>query len=142
MCVYSFSQSCLILCDLMGCSLSGSSVHGIFQTRILEWVAISSSRGSFPPRDGTRISCFSCIAGKFFTTEPHQGSPAMYIYIYTHSYVCYLPTFLPTYYTGSTTIFICIKLYRRSCFLPLFPVNIPAPANREKLVPAFCYPFT
>ena len=41
------------LCDPMDCSPLGSSVHGIFQTRTLEWVAISSPRGSFPPRDLT-----------------------------------------------------------------------------------------
>ena len=40
------SQSCLTLCDPMDCSLLGFSVHGIFQARILEWVAISFSRGS------------------------------------------------------------------------------------------------
>ena len=45
------------------CSPSGSSVHGILQARILEWVAISSSRGSSQPRDQTCISCVSCIAG-------------------------------------------------------------------------------
>ena len=40
------AQSCLTLCDLMNCRLPGSSDHGIFQARILEWVAISYSRGS------------------------------------------------------------------------------------------------
>ena len=40
------TQSCPTLCDPMDCSLPGSSVHGIFQARILEWVAISFSRGS------------------------------------------------------------------------------------------------
>ena len=55
------SQSCLTLCDPMDCSLPGSSVHGIFQARILEWVAISHSRGSSPTRDQTCISCVSCI---------------------------------------------------------------------------------
>ena len=45
------AQSCLILCDPMGCSPPGSSVHGILQTRILDWVANSFSRGSFRPRD-------------------------------------------------------------------------------------------
>ena len=45
-------QSCPTLCDAMACSPSGSSVHGILQARILlEWVAISSSRGSSQPRD-------------------------------------------------------------------------------------------
>ena len=41
------TQSCPTLCDPMDCSLPGSSLHGIFQTRILEWVAISFSRGIF-----------------------------------------------------------------------------------------------
>ena len=49
----------------------GSSVHGIFQARTLEWVAISFSRGSSWPRDWTHVSC---IAGGFFTTEP-PGKP-------------------------------------------------------------------
>ena len=44
--VCSVAQFCLTLCDPMDCSLPGSSVHGILQARILEWVAISSSRGS------------------------------------------------------------------------------------------------
>ena len=46
------TQSCLTLCDSMDHSLVGSSVHGIFQVRILEWVAMPSSRGSSQPRDG------------------------------------------------------------------------------------------
>ena len=45
------AQLCLTLCDPMDCSLSGSSVHGILQARILEWVAISLSRGASRPRD-------------------------------------------------------------------------------------------
>ena len=44
-------QSCLTLCDPMDCSLLGSSVHGILQARILEWVAISYYKGSSSPRD-------------------------------------------------------------------------------------------
>ena len=51
----------------MDCSLPGSSVHGIFQARVLEWVAISSSMGSSGPRDQTQVSC---IAGRRFTSEP------------------------------------------------------------------------
>ena len=48
--VCSGAQSCLIVCDLMDCSLPGSSVHGISQARKLQWVAISYSRGSSQPR--------------------------------------------------------------------------------------------
>ena len=54
-------QSCPTLCDPMDCSPPGSSVQGIFQARILEWMAISSSRGSSWPRDQTQVSCISCI---------------------------------------------------------------------------------
>ena len=57
------------LCNVMDCSPPGSSVHGILQARLLEGVAMSSSRGSSPPRDQTYISCISYIAGRFFTTE-------------------------------------------------------------------------
>ena len=49
-------------CDPMDCSLSGSSVHGIPPSRILEWVAISFSRGTTPSRNQTQVSC---IAGRF-----------------------------------------------------------------------------
>ena len=50
------TQSCLTLCDPVDCSLPGSSVHGIFQAIVLEWIAISFSRGSTQPRDWTRVS--------------------------------------------------------------------------------------
>ena len=62
-------QSCPTLCSPMDCSLSGSSVHGIFQARILEWVAMPSSRGSSQPRDWTSVSCVSCVTRGFLTTE-------------------------------------------------------------------------
>ena len=63
------TQLCPTLCDPMDCSPPGSSVHGILQARILEWVAIPLSRGSSSPRDQTQVSCVSCIEGRFFTTE-------------------------------------------------------------------------
>ena len=53
------AQLCPIHCDSMNGSLPGSAVHGIFQARILEWAAISFSRGSSQPRDRTRVSCFA-----------------------------------------------------------------------------------
>ena len=57
-------------CDPMDCSPLGSSVNGILQARILEWVAIPFSRGSSWPRDWTCVSYVSCIDSRFFTTEP------------------------------------------------------------------------
>ena len=60
--------SCSVVSDSLWppglCSLPGSSVHGIFQVRVLEWVAISFSRGTSPPRDQTQDSC---IVGRRFT---------------------------------------------------------------------------
>ena len=58
------AHSCPTLCDTMDCSLTDSSVHGILQARILEWVAIAFSRGSSQPKDWTWISC---TAGSLFT---------------------------------------------------------------------------
>ena len=58
------AQSCPTLCSPMDCSLPGSSSHGIFQARVLEWVAISFSRGSSWPRDRTQVSP---TAGRCFT---------------------------------------------------------------------------
>ena len=49
-------QSCPALCDAMDCSLPDSSVYEILQLRILEWVAMPSSRGSSQPRDQTHVS--------------------------------------------------------------------------------------
>ena len=69
-CVYSVSQSCLILCDPMDCSLSGSSVHGIFQARILQWVSISYSRGSSRPGVEPVSLASPALAGVVFTAVP------------------------------------------------------------------------
>ena len=51
------AQSCLTLCDPVDCSPPCSSVHGIFQARVLEWVAFSFSRGFSRPSDQTQVSC-------------------------------------------------------------------------------------
>ena len=64
------TQSHPNLCNPMDCSLPDSSVHGILQARILEWVAISFSRGSSQPRDGNWVSC---TAGGFFTVWAPRG---------------------------------------------------------------------
>ena len=68
-CVVVFSR---FFCNPMDCSVPGSSVHGIFWARILEWGAISFSRKSPPPRDWT---CVSCIGRQDSSPLSHQGSP-------------------------------------------------------------------
>ena len=78
-----FAQLCPTLCDPMDSSLPGSSVHGIFQARVLEWVTISFSRGSSWPKDWTQVSC---IAGRHFTLwatrEAHR------VFLILHYHVC------------------------------------------------------
>ena len=66
------TKSCPTLCDPMDCSLPGSSVHGIFQARILEWVAISFSRGSSQPRDQTHDCCIGRRILCHWTTREAQ----------------------------------------------------------------------
>ena len=68
-------QSCLTLCDPMECSLPGSSVHGVLQARLMEWVAMLSSRD--PPDPGIEPASLSspALAGKFLTTSTTQEAP-------------------------------------------------------------------
>ena len=66
------AQSCPTLCDPMDCSLPGSSVHGIFLARVLEWVAIPFSRKSSQLRDQTQVSW---TASRFFTIWATREAP-------------------------------------------------------------------
>ena len=66
-CVLSYVQ---FFCNPMDCSPSGSSLHGISQARILEWVAISSPRGTSQPRDWTHVSVSPALQVSSFTTKP------------------------------------------------------------------------
>ena len=73
-CVCVHAQWCQTLSDPMDCSLPGSSVHGILQARILEWVAISFSKGSLQPKDWTWVPC---IAGRFPASESLGKPPVL-----------------------------------------------------------------
>ena len=68
MCCTELLQSCPALCDPIDCSLPGSSVHGILQAKILEWVAVPFSRGSSAPRDEIGVSYISCVGCWVFFT--------------------------------------------------------------------------
>ena len=87
-CACSVTQSYPTLFDPIDCSPPSFSVHGIFQGRILEWVAISFSKDSSKPRDRTWISWVTASAGRFFSTAPcgkpyitlvHMSSPSVKI---------------------------------------------------------------
>ena len=76
------SQPCPTLCDPMNCSLPGSSIHGIFQARVLEWGAIASSRRSSQPRDWTWVSrivdrCFT-VNGQKTLGHDYALNPIVY----------------------------------------------------------------
>ena len=73
------AQPCPTLCDPMDCSPPGSSVHGILQARILEWVAISFSRGSSQPRDQTQVSH---IAGRRFNLWATREAPSIFFSLF------------------------------------------------------------
>ena len=108
-CVCSFTWFFLNLCDPMDGSPPGSSVHGISQTRIQEWVAISCSRGPSWPRDWTHISFISCI-GRRFLTSVSPRKIYIYIYIYISIYICSVAQ-------------LCLTLCNpMGCCMPGFPV--------------------
>ena len=77
------AQSCPTLCDPMDCSPLGSLSVGILQARLLEWIAMPSSRGSFQPRDQTQVTC---IAGIFFTDWAQGSPPGKPKCVYRHIY--------------------------------------------------------
>ena len=84
------AQSCLTLCDPMDCSLPGSSVHGIFQAIVLEWIAISFSRGSSWPRDQTQLSHIVDRRLTIWATMevPYLYTTTYYIYVSIYVYTC------------------------------------------------------
>ena len=95
-------QLCLTLCDPMDCSPSGSSIHGILEARILEWVAVPSSRGSSQPRDQTLVSYVSCIDRQVLYHWRHLGS-------LEHSIpLCYIPAIVKTEFVLQTSLIIWI----------------------------------
>ena len=114
-------QPCLTLCDPIECHPPASSIHGIFQARILEWVAISSSRGTFQSRDQTYVSCVSCITGRFFSAEP-PGKP----YIYSIPQDLLLQITLALILLRRNTVVFCKATYsacKLSSFLKLNTLN-------------------
>ena len=90
----------------MDCSPPGSSVHGILQKRILEWVAIPSSRGSSWPRGWTHVLMSSALAGGFFTTSTTWEIAAMQVLISVLNHSFYL-----AWYSRH----LCTCMFRHTC---------------------------
>ena len=88
--VCSVAKLCPTLCNPVNCNLPGSSVHVISQMRTLEWISISSSRGSPWLRDWTCGSCcIFCLADRFLTIEP-PGKPDVYMLL-DFDFLLYIP---------------------------------------------------
>ena len=118
-CVYAQSL-CVWLCDPVDCSPQGSSLCGIFQARILEWVAMPSSWGSSQPRDRNHISC---VAGGSFTTS-HQESPYfIYVCMLSCSSCVWLFGTLWTVYILYIVVCICQSQSLSLCLTPFPPGN-------------------
>ena len=108
-----------VICNPKDWSPPDFSVHGISQTRILEWVAISFSRGSSQPRDWTLVSCVSCTASGFFMIEPPGKLDFTYIL-----YLYILLTTLRQFFSLHTTCLPCFISWHTctmliSIYLPL-----------------------
>ena len=102
-CCCSVAKLCLTLCNPMDCSRPGSSVHGISQARILEWVVISLSKGSSQPRGWTRVSCTGrWILYRWTTRE----APGIFILLILFTSYGSLNTML-WYIQRNTDILIC-----------------------------------
>ena len=100
---------CLTLCDPMDCSLPGSFVHVIFQARILEWVAISSSMGSSPPMDQTGVSSLFCIGRQIHFLK----KKLIYLKSKDNCFI-ELCCFLPNINMNQPQVYICPLLFLMS----------------------------
>ena len=121
------TQLCLTLCGSTDCSLPGSFVCGIPQSRILEWVAIPFSKGYSLPKDQTQVSC---IAGRFFTIWT-TNTPNSFIHWIINSFtqkIAQVKNFVvkedsSLFLTGIT--FSSFKIYSESNYFSTLPLGYP-----------------
>ena len=92
LCTCLIAQLCSTLWDPIGCSPPGSSVHGIFQARILEWVAISFFKGFFPPQ-GSNLALLSLLHWQVDSLPLPPGKPIFCIIVYSFSFLLERPWF-------------------------------------------------
>ena len=116
------TQSCLALCNPMDCSPPGTSLHGILQARILDWIAIPFSRASSQSRDGTQVSY---TAGRFFTIRA-LGKHSNHTRGWTQKSSSVLPT--KGWYLPSTAAAAAAKSLQ-SCLTVCNPVDCSPPGS-------------
>ena len=109
--VVSITQLCLTLCDPMDCSPPGSSIHGTFQARILEWAAIPFSRGSSQTRD-QNLGFSQCRQILYHLS--HRGSPHVTIYIVNiYMYISHI--FYLFVYHCTLSLLLCLGCCKYCC---------------------------
>ena len=117
-------QLFLTLCDPMDCSPSSSSVYRILQTRILEWIAMPSSRGSSQTRNRTYISYVSCIGRQVLYRQCHLGRPQFF------SLIGYPRVLSRVFYTKQQVLAGCLiyiqKYISANPKLPIYPSPPPS----------------
>ena len=124
-------QVCPTLGDPMDHGPSGSSVHGILQAKILEWVAIPSSSGFSPPRDQARVSC---IGRRVLYHWPHLGSPLL-----TMPGVNLNSTHFALLLYLQSSVIVPTKCYYFLCLSPFLPMlDSKIPDSRVMLCPSLC----
>ena len=123
-------QSCLILCDPKDRSLPGSSVCGILQERVLKWVAVSSSRGSFHLGDWTPISYVSWIGRRVLCHQGHLGSPCAVLWC-AQLVSCVWLFATPRTITRQAPLFVGILQARILEGLPCLPPGDPPDSGTE-----------
>ena len=134
------TQSCPTLCDPMGCSPPGSLVHGNPQARILEWVAISFSRGSSWPRDWTQSPTSPALAGWFLPTEaPGKPTSLMAKVIYKPSQVNQIIYWLIDYIHTHIFVYIYINGWALSIYYIYIDYILKIP---EDISPHLCCTFS
>ena len=119
------TQSCPTLCDPVDCSLPGSPVHGIFQARELEWVAVSFSRGSSRPRDWTRVSRF---VGRRFTIWAWQVYKTSVLFSACCSFSVVFAWFIHVDMCGSSWSLSLLKLL----LFEDLTMHLLSPVNRRR----------
>ena len=114
MCVYvcmcaKLLQLCLILCDPVDSCLPVSFVHGILQVRILEWVAMPSSRGSSWCRDRNCVSYISCIGRRTLYHQCHLGSAYTHAHTHTYTHIVFIFFSVMVYHRILNIVFCAIQ---------------------------------
>ena len=115
------SQSCPTLCDPMDCNLPGSSVHGLLQPRILEWVAISFLKRSSQPRDRTRVShiggrCFTIWATREALRDENHYQKLLYLIVPFNFH-----SFIQNVFMNNLVISYLLNFYMHLCWALSLP---------------------